>query len=75
MVAITASLSVLAVARTDRVGLVWAVRAGHGSAGEEKGGEETAELHDCESGKVSIEGQVLKMLGNVRKWLDRIEET
>lgn len=47
MVIITTSLGALAVARADRVGIVWAVGTGHGSAGEEKGNENAGELHDC----------------------------
>ena len=47
MVVVATSLGALAVAGTDRVGVVWAVGTRHGSAGEEKGNEDAGELHDC----------------------------
>jgi hypothetical protein len=47
MVFVAASLSSLAVAGADRARVVGTVGTGHGSAGEEKGGEDTGELHDC----------------------------
>jgi hypothetical protein len=50
MVLITTSLSAFAVAGADGARVVGTVGAGHGSAGEEKGGEETGELHDCFGG-------------------------
>jgi hypothetical protein len=50
MVLITASLSAFAVAGADGARVVGTVGTGHGSAGEEKGGEETSKLHDCFGG-------------------------
>jgi hypothetical protein len=50
MVLITTSLSAFAVAGADRARVVGTVGTGHGSAGEEKGGEDTGELHDCFGG-------------------------
>jgi hypothetical protein len=73
MVVIAASLSALAVARTDRVRGVWAVGTGHGSAGEEKGGEDTGELHDCWSLEWWFERRLMIVVETLRKWMLRIE--
>jgi hypothetical protein len=56
MVLITTSLSALAVAGADRARDVGTVGTGHGSAGEEKGGEDIGELHDC-CLEVGVEGR------------------
>jgi hypothetical protein len=47
VVLIAAALGALAVAGADGARVVGTVGAGHGGAGEEKGGEETGELHGC----------------------------
>jgi hypothetical protein len=47
VVLVAAALGALAVAGANGARVVGAVSAGHGGAGEEKGGEETGELHGC----------------------------